>query len=127
MSWGGARHELTLRQITQFNLSASRRLAFSLEADYAGSIEALLGDFELAFILFLTLASSSGFEHWKSVIHLVTPHLPSGNQSTHWPVTGCFLRGLGWPLALHRVWPYTRTGRAAPLRGDGLVHRGPDE
>ena len=63
---------LTCKQVTEYNVSASLKLSLSLDADYGGDIDAMLGAFELAFVLFITLSSAPAFEHWKHVVHLVS-------------------------------------------------------
>jgi hypothetical protein len=42
-----------------------------LAEEYGGQPDELLGEYELAFVLFLLLSSLSALEHWKAALHLV--------------------------------------------------------
>ncbi len=57
--------------MTTYNLSPGVRLARLLAEEYDGQPDELLGEYELAFVLFLLLSSLSAFEHWKAALHLV--------------------------------------------------------
>lgn len=58
-------------QVTAYNLRPELRLARLLSEEYGGEPCAMLGEFELAFVLFLLLSSLPAFEHWKAALHLV--------------------------------------------------------
>jgi hypothetical protein len=60
-----------LAQVTAYNLRPELRLARLLSEEYGGEPSAMLGEFELAFVLFLLLSSLAAFEHWKAALQLV--------------------------------------------------------
>ena len=72
-------------------MSPNLRLARTLAAHYSDNADALLGEFELAFIVFITLSSAAGFELWKSVLHLVRCQLCVYLSLTYCEFTGRLL------------------------------------
>ncbi len=57
-------------QVTAYNLSSDARLLHALAQHYGGTVDALLGEFQLAFVLFLLLSSLAALEQWKAVLHM---------------------------------------------------------
>lgn len=62
--------EMTPAQRTTFGYDASERLEWVLTHNSI-SERALVGEFQLAFVCFLLLASQSALEHWKGIIRLL--------------------------------------------------------
>jgi hypothetical protein len=58
-------------QVTQFNMSPDVRLQHAVVQHYGGSAQAYLGEFQLAFVVFMLLSSMQGLEQWKALLHLV--------------------------------------------------------
>ena len=58
-------------QVTQFNMSPDVRLQHAVAHHYGGSVRAYLGEFQLAFVVFMLLSSMQGLEQWKALLHLV--------------------------------------------------------
>lgn len=57
--------------MTRFNLAPEVRLQHAVTHLYGGSEYALLGEFQLAFVLFLLLLSMEALEQWKALLHMV--------------------------------------------------------
>lgn len=57
--------------MTLYNLEPDVRLRHAVQHYYGGSALALLGEFQLAFVLFLLLLSMEALEQWKALLHLV--------------------------------------------------------
>ena len=58
-------------QVTHFNMSPDVRLQHAVTHHYGGSVHAYLGEFQLAFVVFMLLSSMQGLEQWKALLHLV--------------------------------------------------------
>jgi hypothetical protein len=93
--------------VTAYNLRPELRLARLLAEEYGGEPHAMLGEFELAFVLFLLLSSLPAFEHWKAVLHLVRvtrgapPVYPDSTERADAQVSMCDENAGAWPqLAL---------------------------
>lgn len=56
--------------MTEYNRSPGQRLARLLRDEHGGSTAAFLGEYQLAFLLFLQLSCFAAFEHWKAALHL---------------------------------------------------------
>lgn len=64
----GAESGLQAQELTQYNLDQSARLGRLLSSAYQGDWKLLLGEFQLAFMMFLSIYSMSGLKHWKEVV-----------------------------------------------------------
>ena len=54
--------------ITRYNLDPTRRVQDLVDDAFGGDFGLFLGEFQLAFVLFLTVSSLDGLEHWKAVV-----------------------------------------------------------
>ena len=57
-------------QVTHFNTLHDLRLQHVLTEHYGGHARALLGEFELAFVLFIFISSLEALEQWKALLHM---------------------------------------------------------
>jgi A1 cistron-splicing factor AAR2 len=58
-------------EVTRFNLDYSVRLEELLEGEYGGDWRLLVGEYQLAFVLFLDLLSMGGLRFWKEATALL--------------------------------------------------------
>lgn len=64
----GAVTGLQAAELTRYNLDQSQRLEALLAASYGGDWKLLMGEFQLSFLLFLSLYSMPGLKHWKETV-----------------------------------------------------------
>ena len=77
-------------QISSFHLDKTQFLVVLLKCEYDGSWEALLGELQLSFILFLNLYSAPSLKHWQRIINLVCGC--EGFMRANAEFTACFIR-----------------------------------
>ncbi|OQR99103.1 hypothetical protein ACHHYP_07497 [Achlya hypogyna] len=58
-------------EVTQYHLDSSEHLAFLLETHYGNDWKELLGELQLAFVLFLFISSLDALQQWKQLVWLL--------------------------------------------------------
>ncbi|CAK9034941.1 Protein AAR2 homolog (AAR2 splicing factor homolog) [Durusdinium trenchii] len=64
-------HRLSPAKVTELQMDPSNLVLKLIKVDYAGHQELFVGELQLAFVIFLYLASLPALEFWKQAVHLV--------------------------------------------------------
>jgi hypothetical protein len=87
---------MTPEELTRYHLDRSERLGVLLSGAYgggAGAWRGLLGEYQLAFVLFLNLYSMAGLRHWKEATALLC-HCGAQALGEHMELFAAFVRVL---------------------------------
>jgi hypothetical protein len=84
---------MTPGELTEYHLDRSERLEVLLSGPYGGAWRRLLGEHQLAFVLFLNLYSMAGLRHWKEATALLC-HCSAKALARHPVLFRAFLRVL---------------------------------
>eukprot|EP00854_Cymbomonas_tetramitiformis_P011353 gene11353-13417_t len=68
---GAGKEGKTAAEITEYNMDASKRLSEIVAQKCGGDWKLLVGELQVAFVLFLMLHSYSALLNWKELVHLV--------------------------------------------------------
>ncbi|CAM9524789.1 unnamed protein product, partial [Ectocarpus fasciculatus] len=63
--------DVTAEELSRFQMDRSSFLAMAVSAHYNGSLEALLGELQLSFVLFMMIYSYPALEHWKRLVYIL--------------------------------------------------------
>lgn len=77
-------------RVSAFHLDKSDFLDYLLRREYGGSWVKMLGELQLAFVLFLNLYSAPSLRHWQNITNLICAC--DGFMHDHAEFTACFIR-----------------------------------
>jgi len=71
-------------KITELALDPTELILKMVQVDYSGDFTTFLGELQLAFVIFIYLASLRGLEFWKTAVHLISSSTALKRIRTGW-------------------------------------------